>query len=164
MAYILICSSVLIAYSNTKKTQQFKELIIQNVLCHSLTCFSDRHTMAPPSKGKTAALGISSSSFVDHMRAFNVAVAEYKLAHAQQSTSRALADLEKILPVLTRISDPAGHRVPTLSTPVLWSRSNLDRLRFMWPTPVPDKKLNPLVTQQQPEPVNFDRLLLLNTA
>ena len=71
---------------------------------------------------------------------------KYKLAHAQQSTSRALADLEKILPVLTRISDPAGHRVPTLSTPVLWSRSNLDRLRFMWPTPVPDKKLNPLVT------------------
>ena len=67
--------------------------------------------MAPPSKGKTAALGISSSSFVDHMRAFNVAVAEYKLAHAQQSTSRALADLEKILPVLTRISDPAGQRV-----------------------------------------------------
>jgi hypothetical protein len=53
--------------------------------------------MAPPSKGLK-------TSSVDHIRAFNVAAAEYKAL----ASERTLADLEKILAVLTKITDVSG--------------------------------------------------------
>ncbi len=63
--------------------------------------------MAPPSKGKSAA---NSPSSADHIRAFNVAVAEYRqqVAINSNSSTRALAELEKIVPVLAKISDASG--------------------------------------------------------
>jgi hypothetical protein len=59
--------------------------------------FPDRKKMAPPSKGLK-------TSSADHIRAFNVAAAEYKAL----SSERTLADLEKILAVLTKITDVSG--------------------------------------------------------
>jgi hypothetical protein len=53
--------------------------------------------MAPPSKGLK-------TSSADHIRAFNVAAAEYKAL----ASERTLADLEKILAVLTKITDVSG--------------------------------------------------------
>jgi hypothetical protein len=64
--------------------------------------------MAPPSKGRTTA---ATSSFVDHIRAFNVSVAELRIQQANSgsnSSSKALPDLEKILPVLSKITDTSG--------------------------------------------------------
>jgi len=50
--------------------------------------------MAPNSKGKVA---------VDHVKAFNVAVTEYKA----KTCEKGLAEIDRILAVLTKISDPA---------------------------------------------------------
>jgi hypothetical protein len=55
-------------------------------------------TMAPPSKSKIT------SSAADHIRAFNVAAVAYKT----QPSERALADVEKILAVLSKITDVSG--------------------------------------------------------
>ena len=50
--------------------------------------------MGPTSKGKTS---------LDHIRAFNVAVQEYKLRHSDKS----LADIEKLLVILGKMTDMA---------------------------------------------------------
>ena len=50
-------------------------------------------TMAPSSKGKVAS---------DHVKAFNVAITEYK----SKACEKALAEIDRILAVLAKISDP----------------------------------------------------------
>jgi hypothetical protein len=75
-------------------------LKITSFLFSPFICFSlpDRiEKMAPPSKGLK-------TSSADHIRAFNVAAAEYKAL----ASERTLADLEKILAVLTKITDVSG--------------------------------------------------------
>jgi hypothetical protein len=65
---------------------------------HLLFTFQTQDSkMAPPSKGLK-------TSSADHIRAFNVAAAEYKAL----ASERTLADLEKILAVLTKITDVSG--------------------------------------------------------